>query len=56
MTDPDSAVLESRGRVYDERSRRPIVLAGSVLGFGVGGLVDAIVLHLVFQHHHTVSG
>lgn len=29
--------------------------AGAVLGFGLGGLVDGIVLHQVLQWHHLVA-
>jgi uncharacterized membrane protein len=30
--------------------------AGGVFGFGIGGLVDGIVLHQVLQWHHLVAG
>ncbi|MFC4360105.1 DUF2243 domain-containing protein [Halobium salinum] len=38
----------------DDQTRRGLVGAG-VFGFGVSGLVDVLVLHLVFQWHHLVS-
>lgn len=34
---------------------RPLVLAGLVLGIGLGGLLDGIILHQVLQWHHLVS-
>lgn len=34
---------------------RPLVLAGAVLGFGLGGFLDGIVLHQLLQWHHMVS-
>lgn len=32
-----------------------MVIAGSILGFGLGGFVDGIVLHQVLQWHHLLS-
>lgn len=38
------------------RSRvKPIVLAGILLGLGLGGFFDGIVLHQILQWHHMVS-
>jgi uncharacterized membrane protein len=34
---------------------RPVVIAGVILGVGLGGFVDGIVLHQVFQWHHMLS-
>ncbi len=34
---------------------RPVFLAGIVLGIGLGGFVDGIVLHQVLQWHHMLS-
>ena len=31
-------------------------VAGFLLGFGLGGFIDAIVLHMLLQWHHLVSG
>ncbi|MBE9158093.1 DUF2243 domain-containing protein [Nodosilinea sp. LEGE 06152] len=31
-------------------------LAGFLLGFGLGGFIDAIVLHMLLQWHHMISG
>lgn len=36
-------------------SPRLFVIAGGMLGFGFGGLFDAIVLHLLLQWHHMIS-
>ena len=34
---------------------KPIVVAGIILGVGLGGFVDGIVLHQVLQWHHMLS-
>lgn len=39
---------------HDTR-RRTIVTAGILLGLGLGGFVDGIVLHQVLQWHHLLS-
>lgn len=38
--------------------RRParLLAAGIVIGIGIGGLVDGVVLHQVLQWHHLTSG
>jgi uncharacterized membrane protein len=36
-------------------TRRPAIRAGVLLGVGLGGFVDGIVLHQVLQWHHMVS-
>jgi uncharacterized membrane protein len=36
--------------------RRPPTLPGFVLGVGLGGFVDGIVLHQVLQWHHMLTG
>lgn len=38
-----------------DRRHRGLLAAG-VAGFGFSGLLDVLVLHLVFQVHHLVSG
>ena len=35
--------------------RKPLVLAGTFLGIGLGGFFDGIVFHQVLQWHHMVS-
>ncbi|MFL9603583.1 DUF2243 domain-containing protein, partial [Aeromonas dhakensis] len=32
-----------------------MILAGGVVGFGLGGLIDVIVIHHVLQWHHLIS-
>ena len=34
---------------------RPIVASGTVLGIGLGGFIDGIVLHQIFQAHSMLS-
>jgi uncharacterized membrane protein len=36
--------------------RAPLIAAGILLGIGLGGFVDGIVLHQILQWHHMVSG
>lgn len=35
--------------------RRPLVTAGTILGIGLGGFVDGIVFHQLFQFHNMLS-
>jgi uncharacterized membrane protein len=35
--------------------RNPLVRAGLVLGFGMGGFLDGIILHQLLQWHHFIS-
>ncbi len=41
----------------DHRSRRvgPLVAAGALLGIGLGGFVDGILLHQLLQWHHMLT-
>ncbi|MDX2160379.1 MAG: DUF2243 domain-containing protein [bacterium] len=36
-------------------SRRMLIRAGTVVGFGLGGMLDGIILHQLLQWHHLVS-
>jgi len=36
-------------------ARSPLLVAGIVLGVGLGGFVDGIVLHQILQWHHMVT-
>jgi uncharacterized membrane protein len=36
-------------------ARSPLLVAGILLGVGLGGFVDGIVLHQILQWHHLVS-
>lgn len=38
-----------------EQPVRPVVIAGIVLGVGLGGFVDGIVFHQILQWHHMLS-
>ncbi len=38
-----------------ERGRMPLTRASMILGFGLGGFFDGIVLHQLLQWHHFVS-
>jgi uncharacterized membrane protein len=38
------------------KTSRPLLAPGIVLGMGLGGFVDGIVLHQVLQWHHLMSG
>ncbi|MFH5801226.1 DUF2243 domain-containing protein [Haladaptatus sp. CMAA 1911] len=40
---------------FDGATRRALLAAG-ISGFGFSGLIDVLVLHLVLQWHHLVSG
>jgi uncharacterized membrane protein len=42
--------------VFDFWRTRPLTTAGGVIGFGLGGLVDVLLFHLVLQEHHLISG
>jgi uncharacterized membrane protein len=41
--------------VATNADRRPLVTAGTVLGIGLGGFVDGIVFHQIFQLHNMLS-
>jgi uncharacterized membrane protein len=38
-----------------ERTRRPLVAAGLMLGIGMGGFIDGIVFHQLLQLHNMLS-
>ena len=39
-----------------ETNDRSVLLAGGVIGFGLGGLLDVLLFHLVLRAHHLISG
>ena len=41
--------------VRTARDRRPLVVPGLLLGVGLGGFVDGIVLHQMLQWHHMLT-
>lgn len=38
-----------------EENRRPLISAGTLLGIGIGGFVDGIVFHQLWQIHNMLS-
>lgn len=36
-------------------NHRPLIAAGILLGIGMGGLVDGIIFHQIFQIHNMMS-
>jgi uncharacterized membrane protein len=44
------------GRDRETAGRDPLVLPGLLLGVGLGGFVDGIVVHQMLQWHHMRSG
>ena len=44
------------GTGVDGKARRRSVAAGVLLGVGLGGFFDGIVLHQILQWHHMISG
>jgi uncharacterized membrane protein len=49
------AVASERERAAGSDERRSIVGPGIVLGIGLGGFLDGIVLHQLLQWHHLIS-
>jgi uncharacterized membrane protein len=41
--------------MHRPRSFKPLITAGVLLGIGLGGFVDGIVLHQVLQWHHMLT-
>ena len=53
---PEGAQLESAATVARPvRRERTIAAAGLLLGLGLGGFVDGIVLHQILQWHHMLT-
>src|SRR5215203_5343886 len=48
--------LKDEGTMNENNNRNSIITAGGVLGIGLGGFIDGIVLHQVLQWHHMVTG
>lgn len=55
MTERSSASFRRSRETVDGVTRRALLAAG-VFGFGFSGLIDVLVIHLVLQWHHLVSG
>ncbi len=45
----------TKKRVMDRSASTPLATAGALLGVGLGGLFDGILLHQVLQWHHLLS-
>ncbi|MEH2067405.1 MAG: DUF2243 domain-containing protein [Nostoc sp.] len=45
--------MEAKNTTFNQRT--PLIIAGVVLGLGLGGFVDGIVLHQLLQWHHMLS-
>lgn len=41
--------------MQDRPSRSPLIVAGVLLGVGLGGFVDGILLHQILQWHHMLT-
>ena len=39
----------------NERRRNPLIAAGILMGAGLGGFLDGIILHQILQWHHMLS-
>lgn len=37
-------------------NRKPLIAAGTLMGIGMGGFIDGILLHQIFQVHSMLSG
>lgn len=55
MSNQSSGVLGRTREPTDGVTSRAL-LAASITGFGFSGLIDVLLLHLVFQWHHLLSG
>jgi uncharacterized membrane protein len=42
--------------IRDFTQKSPLAAAGGVVGFGLGGLIDVLLFHLVLGEHHLISG
>jgi len=45
--------MEAKSETNNQR--KPLIVAGIVLGLGLGGFFDGIVLHQILQWHHMLS-
>ncbi len=36
-------------------NRKPLIAAGTLMGIGMGGFVDGILFHQIFQIHNMLS-
>ena len=54
-TTMDNRSMDNRSLEQDRPNRGPLLAAGTLLGVGMGGFVDGIVLHQLLQTHNMVS-
>ncbi|NJL83936.1 MAG: DUF2243 domain-containing protein [Chloroflexaceae bacterium] len=47
--------LQEKHQTETEPNRRPLIVAGVILGLGQGGFFDGIVFHQLLQWHHLFS-
>jgi uncharacterized membrane protein len=52
---PKCAMKGSMHMESEQSNRRPLISAGTLLGIGMGGFVDGIVLHQILQVHNMLS-
>ena len=52
---PPSASSVQQSAASDRLVARPLIIAGVVLGLGIGGFFDGIILHQLLQWHHMFS-
>ncbi|MDF5710083.1 MAG: DUF2243 domain-containing protein [Nostoc sp. S4] len=45
--------MQAKNTTFNRRT--PLIIAGVVLGLGLGGFVDGILLHQLLQWHHMLS-
>jgi uncharacterized membrane protein len=50
-----ATAFRSASMLHREDSRKPPVLPGTLIGIGLGGLFDGIVLHQILQWHHLLT-
>ena len=55
MTTTTTPMTASNDPAAPPRTRRPLISAGTVLGMGMGGFLDGIVLHQLLQTHNMLS-
>lgn len=55
VTHEMGATMTSEPLKHDQPNRGPLLAAGTLLGTGMGGFIDGIVLHQLLQTHNMVS-
>ena len=52
---PLTSTGSTKGFTSADRGAKPSRIPGLLLGLGIGGLIDGIVLHQILQWHHMIS-